>query len=317
MLVCPAALRGVLTAALATAIVASCGGGDRQEPGAHDAPESGRGGQEAQEVVATEEERGSFLTPCAHSHSGKDDPIVHPGHAGRSHLHEFFGATTTDASSTVESLLAEGTTCRTVADRSAYWVPALLAEGEPLRPRSVVAYYRVPVGADARRVQVPPNGLEMVAGDAAATGPQKTEVVRWRCGQGGEPAPVPEPCHPGTGPVLELRFDPCWDGENLGSPDHRSHLAPLGPDGTCPGTHPVLLPELTLEVRYPVDHPDDLTGELTVASGRWGSHGDALLAWEGAVMRREVETCLQDNLQCDVVPGGTQLSVHLPEESAR
>jgi hypothetical protein len=28
-----------------------------------------------------------FVVECAYSHSGPNDPIVHPNHAGRSHLH--------------------------------------------------------------------------------------------------------------------------------------------------------------------------------------------------------------------------------------
>lgn len=51
----------------------------------------------------------------------------------------------------------------------------------------------------------------------------------------------------------------CWDGQNLDSPDHKSHVAyPVtGPQtftgtsvgGDCPSTHPVKIPQLMLEVR--------------------------------------------------------------------
>ena len=40
-----------------------------------------------------------FKVECAWSHSAPDDPIVHPNHPGRSHLHDFFGSTETDADS--------------------------------------------------------------------------------------------------------------------------------------------------------------------------------------------------------------------------
>lgn len=260
-------------------------------------------------LVATEDERGSFMTPCEHSHTGPHDPIVHAGHAGMSHQHEFFGATTTDADSTVDSLLASDTTCRSVADRSAYWAPALRVDGEPVHPTHVVAYYRVPVGADAAQVQVPPNGLEMIAGDADAVEEQDPAVAHWACGPRGEPSPVPTACSDGTEPVLRLTFDPCWDGENLGSADHRSHLAPLGADGACPAGHPVLLPELTVEARYP-DRGELAGGELALASGPiTGGHGDALLAWDEDFIASEVETCLNNNVSCDVVLERSRLSV--------
>ena len=38
-----------------------------------------------------------FKVECGWSHSAPDDPIVHPGTPGRSHLHDFFGNTATDA----------------------------------------------------------------------------------------------------------------------------------------------------------------------------------------------------------------------------
>ena len=51
-------------------------------------------------------ERGVFATLCRFSHEAADDPIVFPGQAGKSHLHTFFGNTTTSAASTYESLRA-------------------------------------------------------------------------------------------------------------------------------------------------------------------------------------------------------------------
>src|SRR5215210_801771 len=44
-------------------------------------------------------EQGVFATLCRFSHQAPDDPIVFPGQAGKSHLHTFFGNTTTSAGS--------------------------------------------------------------------------------------------------------------------------------------------------------------------------------------------------------------------------
>src|SRR4051812_30942850 len=60
--------------------------------------------------------RGFFATLCRFSHEAPDDPIVFPGQAGKSHLHTFFGNTTTSAASSYDSLRAGPTTCRTEQD---------------------------------------------------------------------------------------------------------------------------------------------------------------------------------------------------------
>ena len=251
-----------LLASLALALAACGAGGGSASPGA-DA--SGRA------AVATPADRGSFNVPCEYSHSAGDDPIVHHDHGSISHQHDFFGATTTDSHSTSETLMAGDTTCRSVADRSAYWAPQLSDAGRPVTPTEVVAYYRTPVGMDARDVEPLPNGLEMIAGDAEATTAQDPAVSSWSCGPAGRKEPVPFHC-PARGAALQLNlvFPSCWDGQNLGSVDHRSHLAsvvPAGGDGrvTCPDSHPVALPEVSVEVRYP---PLADAGPFTLASAR-------------------------------------------------
>lgn len=287
--------------------VAACGGGaggDRADGG----PAGGadRAGVTGRPAVATPDERGSFSVPCAYSHSAGDDPIVHHDHGSISHRHDFFGATTTDSHSTSESLMAGDTTCRSVADKSAYWAPQLLDGGRPVEPFEVVAYYRVPVGMDAREVQPLPNGLEMIAGDAEATEPQDPAVSSWSCGPAGPREPVPFRCPSrGAGLQLNLVFPACWDGVNLGSDDHRSHLAAVvrargdaDARASCPDHHPVALPEVTVEVRYP---PLADTGALTLASGPvTGGHGDILVAWDQDHLAAEVATCLAANRRCDV-----------------
>jgi hypothetical protein len=288
-----------LVASLALAL-AACGGGGGA-PGAQDAPGGDASGRPA---VATASDRGSFNVPCAYSHSAGDDPIVHHDHGSISHQHDFFGATTTDSHSTSETLMAGETTCRSVADRSAYWAPQLRDAGRPVTPTEVVAYYRTPVGMDARHVEPLPNGLEMIAGDAEAASAQDPAVSSWSCGPAGRKQPVPFYC-PARGAALQLNlvFPSCWDGRNLGSPDHRSHLATVVPAGgddrvACPDSHPVALPEVAVEVRYP---PLVDPGPFTLASGPvTGGHGDVLVAWDQAHLAGEVTTCLTANRRCDV-----------------
>ena len=48
---------------------------------------------------------------------------------GKSHDHTFVGNTSTDASSTLASLQAAGTTCQRPSDKAAYWMPTLIVDG--------------------------------------------------------------------------------------------------------------------------------------------------------------------------------------------
>ena len=93
-----------------------------------------------------------FKVECAWSHSAPDDPIVHPGAPGRSHLHDFFGNVATDADSSLTALLPEDTTCQNKLDTAAYWAPALLQDGAPVIPTGSVAYYRPGPGVDPESV---------------------------------------------------------------------------------------------------------------------------------------------------------------------
>ena len=115
---------------------------------------------------------GNFVAHCRFSHQLPDDPIVHADHPGASHLHTFFGNTTTDAGATHATLRAGSTTCRMPQDASGYWVPALYQDGHEVRPRSVTVYYRTTPLTDPAEIQPFPAGLKYVAGDASATSAQ-------------------------------------------------------------------------------------------------------------------------------------------------
>src|SRR6266516_5979553 len=148
-----------------------------------------------EQQIGPEAEVGVFAALCCFSHAAPDDPIVHPGLPGMSHLHDFFGNVTTDAYSGYASLRAGGTTCRTTQDASGYWVPALLRAGVPVTPLAVKIYYRAARGADAAAIQPPPPGLRMVAGDAMASAPQPGHVTFWGCrGMIGEASDTPPDC---------------------------------------------------------------------------------------------------------------------------
>jgi hypothetical protein len=47
----------------------------------------------------------------------------------------------------------------------------------------------------------------------------------------------------------EAHFYDCWNGKDLDSPDHQSHMA-FQVDGECPSTHPVKVPQIQLEFGF-------------------------------------------------------------------
>lgn len=86
----------------------------------------------------------------------------------------------------------------------------------------------------------------MIAGSATATptNPQPTSITNWNCGDGIQgTANVPAAC-PDNPLRLRIQFPNCWDGANLDSPDHKSHMAYSDAGGArgCPASHPVPYP---------------------------------------------------------------------------
>src|SRR5437764_11331844 len=81
-------------------------------------------GQPAAEAINTDLSHGSFSVTCFYTHSAHDDPIVFPGSAGASHIHNFYGNQSANAFSTVSSMQASTTKCRFQDDKAGYWTPA-------------------------------------------------------------------------------------------------------------------------------------------------------------------------------------------------
>ena len=58
-----------------------------------------------------------------------DDPIVAPRRPGSSHNHSFVGNRTTNASSTLATLLGASSSCDRAGHTAAYWMPSLVVNG--------------------------------------------------------------------------------------------------------------------------------------------------------------------------------------------
>lgn len=180
-----------------------------------------------------------------------DDPIVHFGHSGRSHRHDFYGSDIINADSTAESLLEGGTTCDKTADKAGYWHPTLFDHGEIVVPVSIAAYYRAAPGVDPTDLVTMPTGLALIAGDQTAETPQAGEATGWVCGSRTRVADDPPECPAGAPLHLILTYQDCWDGKNVDSADHQLHVA-YSVDGACPATHPENIPQLTVSVNFAI-----------------------------------------------------------------
>lgn len=120
-------------------------------------------------------------------------------------------------------------------------------------------------------------------------------------------------CAPGHYVYLSLDFPECWDGENLDSTDHRSHLrysASFSGD-RCQGSHPVALPVVTLTMRFQV--PAGSNGSLirlssdmypTSVPGGYSMHADVWYAWDESIMTTIRDNCWRRRLDCGVDPIG-------------
>lgn len=254
------------------------------------------------------EPTGNFRFICEYSHLNFDDPILYPGQPGKAHLHVYFGNRLASASSNYENLrLTGGGSCQGgPINRSAYWMPAVLnASGLVVAPAYATVYYKATFGGIAGIQAVPslPRGLVMIAGFDMATG--LGEGQHWRCENGGPHQATIPACGPDDKAGASVAFPQCWDGVNLDSANHRSHLAYIfySPDTgkpTCPTTHPVHIPEFTFTAWYPT--PAGTNGwRLSSDMGRpAGSslHSDWIGAWDDGILDTWTKKCLNGLLNC-------------------
>jgi hypothetical protein len=242
---------------------------------------------------------------------------VFPGKPGAAHLHMFFGNTQANANSTYDSLRNSGdSTCAGgQINRSAYWAPAVLnGAGMAVVPDLASMYYKGTYSSadEISKIVTLPAGLKMIAGYNMASPGSPTNYY-WYC----ETTPVTPSqtivaCPVGEHIIVRLEFPSCWDGKNLDSADHRSHMSYVEWDANtgkphCPATHPVHIPEYTIGIWFPNDgssaswhlSSDQMPG-MTHASGST-FHADWFGAWDPQIESVWVKQCV--NLLRDCVAG--------------
>lgn len=276
---------------------------------------------------------GAFRFLCSAGQLSYDDPIVYPGQPGRAHLHQFFGNLEADARSTYESLRKSGeTTCHNELNRSAYWMPAMLdGKGNVVRPDYISIYYKRRPASDPFCTTAPtkgcvdlPRGLRFVFGwDQSRPDqpqPENGALFDFKCIREWTPTTasyrdmveVMKACGPGSQVMAQIHTPDCWDGRNLDSPDHRSHVAQMVRDPntgrlSCPTSHPYHIAQFTLGAVYSIEAGDDptlwhLASDHMIPANmrRPGAsfHSDWYGAWEESILTRWHRACIDKLLSC-------------------
>lgn len=157
-------------------------------------------------------------------------------------------------------------------DKSAYWVPQLYYVHQNGTYESVdlitgITTYYLSRGTPgpAGKVLAIPNGLRMLAGDPFRRSYNDSDVAQraigYSClGGNGYTNALSDITNCPNGLRAEIFFPNCWDGVNLDSSDHKSHVVYSGDDGNgaCPASHPVKIVSLFFEVmvRFLSDYLD-------------------------------------------------------------
>ncbi|GJE85355.1 DUF1996 and WSC domain-containing protein [Phanerochaete sordida] len=248
------------------------------------------------------------------------DPIVNPGALG-THLHAFMGANNVDRSANYAQ--NRNAKCTSVpfqdVDKSSYWAPTMQYQDQQTKTFTIMEpvfniYYFFDRNGPGETVKAFPQGLRMVAGnpmrDTYNASNFADQAVSFVCLDysgtvSNDPAyaerkdinfPNINACKDGI--RMQVFFPQCWDGVNLDSSDHKSHMAyPVDNynGGTCPSSHPVHTVAIFYEQIIPVS-PYNYWGEgaYVLSTGDptgLAYHADFLMGWDQSVLQDAVDNC--------------------------
>ncbi|WP_030617235.1 DUF1996 domain-containing protein [Streptomyces fulvoviolaceus] len=274
--------------------------------------------------------RGTFVTSCGVNANGvfnSDNVIVAPGVSnGAHHFHDYVGNQANDAFASDEDLANGDTSCVDQGDKSSYFWPVLRLQngtqeqdanapggategnaGEIVTPEQATLTF---VGNPQSKVTAMPRLLRIITGDAKAfVNGTANANASWSC-TGFEDRQLKDKyplCPQGSDVVRTFRFQSCWDGRNIDSANHRTHVAFGQADGACPAGFQAI-PQLVQRIVYDVDAPSLEDGGRTVPLFAVDSfpeqqhkpvtdHGDFINVFDEDLMGEMVD-CVNDGRQC-------------------
>ncbi|KAK2030075.1 hypothetical protein LX32DRAFT_338649 [Colletotrichum zoysiae] len=263
------------------------------------------------------------------------DPLMNFGGAAP-HVHAIHGSNGISPTATYGDLVAgDCTSCRVTQDKSAYWHPALYFQDSTTQEFELVdqvggmlAYYLL----NGKDIKAFPPGFRMIAGDTdrrnytagdpSQPDPQKSSwsilgettqsileqrAVGFNCLNYGR-APegtlyrhaLPDKAfldaNCANGVRFEMMFPSCWNGKDLDSPDHKSHMAypDLVMTGTCPDGFDTSVPNILYEVIWNTAAYKNRNGRFVIANGDvqgFGYHGDFMAGWDEDFLQSAINTC--------------------------
>jgi len=229
--------------------------------------------------------KGTFTTRCgvnANKNHNTDNVIVAPGVTnGAHHLHDYVGNQKVDAFATNDTLIADQTSCQNQSDLSAYYWPVVRIQdgtqdfdqnaagggtegnvGKILTPVQAQIKY---VGSPTSKVTAMPQFLRIITGDAKTTTNGLANAnAHWSCTgfenkvQLTTQYPI---CPQGSNVVRTFAFQSCWDGKNIDSANHRTHVAFADANGNCTNGFKAI-PQLTMRLVYKITPPVLANGQV-------------------------------------------------------
>ncbi|KAI1613238.1 WSC domain-containing protein [Exophiala viscosa] len=246
------------------------------------------------------------------------DPIVSPGQVSN-HLHTIMGGNGFDFTMTYNSTQASTcSSCTVTGDNSNYWIPALFFQHQNGTFESVdqiggaTVYYLQRAG-DNETLKAFPPGFRMVAGDPfkrSAGTDFASQAVSYACLNYNGPATAETPMFPDyncpDGLRSQVFFPSCWNGKDLDSADHKSHMsypATSYNSGGCPSDFPVHLVSIFYEVIWDTNKFADLwygnsqpfVWSMGDPTG-YGHHGDFVNGWEDTdLLQNAIDQCTAES----------------------